>query len=115
MLLAIGLPLGGIRARLEQALELRGRSGVLIVDVPIALLLGRPTKLKVLAFLIAALPGTRVSLLVLGEITWPLELFLAVTAAVQNVPGLVRLPAASHGSTYTFVVHLILGQAPLGG
>jgi hypothetical protein len=87
---------------------------VLVVYVPIALLLGGPAKVEVLALLLTALPGTRVSLLVLGEVTWSLEFFLAVAARVQNVSRLVRFPSASHGSIDTLVIHIIVRQAPLG-
>jgi hypothetical protein len=81
---------------------------VLVVNVPVALLLSGPAKLKVLALLFGALPWARVSLLMLGQVTGALELLLAVTAHVQNITGLVRLPAASHGAHDFVFVDVLL-------
>jgi hypothetical protein len=87
---------------------------VLIVDVPVTLLLGGPAKVKVLALLFGALPWARVCLFMLGQVARALELLLAVTTHVQDISGLIRLPAASHRAHDVVVVLKVLfGQGAL--
>ena len=88
-----------------------------VIDVPITFFLGWPTVLKVLALLLGALPRTRMGLLMLGQVTRPLELLLAITADVHDITGFVRLPATSHGASDALVIlgMLVLTTRCAGG
>jgi len=108
VLLAVGLALGRVRARLKAALVHLWSGVVLVVDVTVAFLLSGPTMLMVLAFGIRALPWTRMSLLVLGQVAGTLELFVAYTARVHHVSRLLRLASASHGAVDIIVIHVFV-------
>lgn len=64
VLLAITLALALIRARTELASKHRRRGGVLVIHVAIALFLGRPTIVMVLAAALTTLPWSAVGLFV---------------------------------------------------
>ena len=83
VLLAVALPLGSVRARLEQAVVQGWQSRVLVIDVTLALLLGWPSEIVVFALLIRALVGPVVSFDVLGEVARALELLVALRAFVD--------------------------------
>jgi hypothetical protein len=73
VLFAVGFTLGSIRAWLVMAL-IQGRScRVFIIVMPIHLFLGRPAILVVLATFHRALPRSRVSFLVFGQVTGAFE------------------------------------------
>jgi len=71
---------------------------MLIVDVTVSFLLRGPAVLRVFARRIVALPRTRVSLLVLGQVTGTLEFFITFAASLDRF-GLLgfSLLASSHG------------------
>ena len=89
VLLAVGFAFGSICTGLIVALVLWWSSVVLVVDVPVTFLLSWPTMLVILALYVRTLPGPRMCFLVLGQITGSLKLFLAITANVHDVAGLV--------------------------
>jgi hypothetical protein len=85
VLFAVALALGGICARLETALEESRGVRVLVVHVAIALLLGGPPKRFILATGKCTLPGTRMGLLVLGQIARTLEDLVTVLAFLVDI------------------------------
>ena len=76
MLFAVGFALGSVWARLEVALIQDWGSRVLVIMMPVHLLLGGPAILVIFARFDGALPWSRVSFLVFGQVTWALELFV---------------------------------------
>src|SRR5271156_3240494 len=62
-----------------------------VVDVSIALLLCWPANMVVFALFIKALPGPRMSLLMLREVTTTLELFRTFSATIRIVDGSIVL------------------------
>lgn len=76
---------------------------MLVVDVAIPFLFGWPSDTEVLASFIRALPGARVSFLVLGKVAGSLENFVATRAFLVDVHGGRVLLSTSHGSLGTFI------------
>ncbi len=93
VLLAVALTLGRVRARWKEAVVERGCVGVLVVDVAVALLLGRPAKIVVLALVVGAFPWPLMGLEVLGQVARPLELLVA-QRAFMNLRFGVLLPTS---------------------
>ena len=77
MLLAIALTLGRVWAWSEEAVVERRRIGVLVIDMTITLLLGRPAMFVIFALVVGTLPWTLVCLEMLGQVAWTLELLVA--------------------------------------
>jgi hypothetical protein len=71
---------------------------MLVVNVAVSLLLRWPSNFVIFAGRFAALPGTRVRLLVFRKITRSFENLVTVFALLVNVHGRCILLAASHGS-----------------
>ena len=103
MLFAIALALSSELA--ELALIEKRILGVAVVDVTLTFLLGREALLVVLATRLRALEGTRMSLLVFGEVTLSGENLVAsgVRALHLDVFGNVAFLSASHGSRDVFI------------
>jgi hypothetical protein len=80
VLFAIALSLGCVWARCEEAAIQIWCVGVLVVDMAITFLFGRPPMFVVLAGLLCTLPRTLMSLEVLGEVARTLELLIAQRA-----------------------------------
>jgi len=99
VLLAVGLALGFVRARMEVALEHGRVQRVLVVPMAVQLLFRRPSTDAVLARFDAALERPKVSLVVLGEVTRSLKLPVAsrFPAYLGSRQGRWRiLPATGH-------------------
>ena len=97
MLLAIALSFAFVRARMILAFVHGWSHGVFIIDMTVSLLFCWPSILRIFAARVIALPGPGVSLLVLGQVTRPLEFLVAFTTALALFhSGLFRLLAASH-------------------
>lgn len=77
VLLAIGFALRGICAITNAAFVLRSIRPVLVVPMTLTLFFGWPAKVMVFALFIRALPGTIVGFLVLCQIGWSFEGFVA--------------------------------------
>ena len=99
VLLAIAFTLALVWARTVLALEHRWTCRVLVIDVAITLFLGRPAILVILATCLATFPRSGMRFLMLPrnnmsscnlakakgclrQITWPLESFVTVAAAL---------------------------------
>jgi hypothetical protein len=89
MLLAIGFPFRNVNARRVNAFILSTGGRVFVVDMSIALLFSRPSKLVVLAILLCAFPRPTMGFFVLRKIARPFELLLAVSAGVHYICGSV--------------------------
>jgi hypothetical protein len=115
VLLAVGLSLRLVWARLVVALIHRRSRRVLVVVVPIHLFFGGPTILVVLAGGDGALPWARMSLLVLGQVARALKLLVATNLTALLRGKLLRagvLFAAGHGShDLLFVLELLASRA----
>ncbi len=101
VLLAIGLPLGPVRARLEETGKGLGTRRVLVIDVAVKLLRRRPSQLVVLAVLVITLEGTAVGLGMLVQVTVPGELLSTVGTHVGLSDQLVvDLSVGIHGACW---------------
>ena len=103
MLFAIALTLGCIRAWTEQATIERRLRRVLVVDVAVAFLLSWPAMFVILALLICALPRPLMSLEMLSEVAWTLELFVA-QRALMNLRFGVLLPPGHRAEGIVIVI-----------
>jgi hypothetical protein len=116
VLLAIRFTLRGVRAWLVKAVVQRGCGGVLVVDMAVALFLGRPAFRGKLASLLRALPGTFMCLYMLRQVTWTLELFLTIgfRACVDLWLGILLAPG--HRAEHFIVVGInIIGHMTFHG
>lgn len=101
VLLAVGFPLGPVRAGLEEAGEGLGTRRVLVIDVAVKLLRRRPSQLVVLAVLVVTLEGTAVGLGMLVQVTVPGELLSTVGTHVGLSDRLVfNLSVGLHGACW---------------
>ena len=104
MLLAIALPLAFVWTRMVLAFVHIWSRGMFIVHVTIALLLCRPPVLGVFAGGLIAFPWPRMRFLVLGQVTRPFELLVALAAPLRLLrSSLLGLLAASHRMQEIFV------------
>lgn len=106
VLLAVRLSFRCVWAGLEQTMVQRWRRGVLVVDVAVPLLFGRPAIFVVFAVLAGTLPRSLMSLDMFCQVARTLE-FLAAEFAGVNLR-LSILLAASHRSKSLVVVDVDL-------
>ena len=66
---------------------------MLVIDVAVALLFGRPAMLMVLALFIRTLPWTLMSLEMLSQVAWPLELLVTQGAFMYLRLGVLLTPS----------------------
>jgi hypothetical protein len=71
----------------------RGSGGVHVVVMSVHLFLGGPAKLVVFAGLNWALPRSRMSFLVFGQITWTFEFLGASWLTAEWIPSKCKVPA----------------------
>ena len=111
VLLAIGLALGCIRARLEHAVVESWLARMLVVDMTITLLFGRPADFIVFARLICAFPWTLMRLDMFGQVTRPLEFFVAQGAFMNLRLGTLLAPC--HRTEGFIFIGVDVGHVPL--
>jgi len=90
VLLAIALTFTLVRAGSVLALVHRWRGRMLVIGMAVTLFFSGPPVLVILAGSIAALPGSRMCLLVLSKIAWPLENLTALAALLRVFPSSLR-------------------------
>jgi len=113
VLLAVALALGGVRARLEEAMVEGWCGGVFVVDVTVTLLFRRPAVVVELALLIGTLPRALMCLDMFGQVTWPLELLVAKAALMYFGLGVLLPPG--HGAKDIIVFSVDIRHGPLAG
>ena len=112
VLLAIALTLGGVRARLVQAVVQRRRRGVLVVNVALALLLRWPAIFVIFALVDRAFVWPIVCFDVLGKVARALKLFIALRAFMDLWFRVLLAPG--HGAKDIFI-GIFVGNLALHG
>jgi hypothetical protein len=113
VLFAVTLTLGCVWARWEEALVQRWCGRVLVVDMAVTLLLGRPAMFVVFALVVRALPWTLMGLQVLGEVARTLELFVAQRALMDLRLSVLLTPC--HGSEDVILIDVDVVHGSLHG